>query len=158
MKSRNTNSHNETALLIASCCGTEWPPQRTRDRASVCYATRNKSWGDGPYIRPIAPDDPVDPMYILYVFRENSRYNRRYEQRRRMKELLGRRHRSLVEKAKYKRHTKKMFLESLTAAQADAIRRIFNVEPGIFWRAARGRYTLDLPPRLVQLGFDFMED
>jgi hypothetical protein len=103
------------------------------------HATRNKSWGDGPYVHPLAPDDPVDPMFILYVFKENSRYNRRSEQRRRMKELLGRRHRSLVEKAKYHRHTKKMFLESLTEEQANAIRRIFNVEPSGFWRAARGR-------------------
>lgn len=121
-------------------------------------ATRNKSWGDGPYIHPLRPDDPVDPMYILYVFKENSTYNRRYEQRKRMKELLGRRYRSLVEKAKYHRHTKKMFLESLTADQANAIRRVFDVDPGVFWRAARGKRWLRLPPRMIQLGFDFVDD
>lgn len=121
-------------------------------------ATRNKSWGDGPYVHPLRPDDPVDPVRILYIFKPNSIYNRRFEQRKRMKELLGRRHRSLVEKAKYHRHTKKMFLESLTADQANAIRRLFNVEPGDFWRAARGRVFLDLLPRQIQLQLEFDQE
>ncbi|MCA9123946.1 MAG: hypothetical protein H6822_20480 [Planctomycetaceae bacterium] len=119
------------------------------------HATRNKSWGDGPYIHPLAPDDPVDPMFILYVFKPNSHYHRRFEQRRRMKELLGRDYRKLVERAKYHRHTKKMFLESLTESEAYAIRRVFHVEPGEFWRAARGRTWLSLPPRQMQLAFPF---
>lgn len=119
------------------------------------HATRNKHWGDGPYIHPLRLDDPVDPVYILYVFKENSLYNRRFEQRRRMKELLGRRYRPLVQQAKYQRQTKKRFLESLTSEQANAIRRVFAVEPGEFWRAARGRIFLALPPRLIQLGLPF---
>lgn len=122
------------------------------------HATRNKNWGDGPYIHPLRPDDPVDPMYILYVFRESSLYNRRFQQRQRMKELLGRRYRSLVQKAKYHRHTKKMFLESLTDEQAWAIRRILDVDPGTFWQACRGKRFLDLPKRPVQLLLDFDAD
>ena len=118
-------------------------------------ATRSKHWGDGPYIHPLRPDDPVDPVRILYVFKPSSVYNRRFEQRKRMKELLGRHHRSLVQKAKYHRHTKKMFLESLTTEQANAIRRVFHVEPGEFWRAARGKIFLELPPRFIQLGLPF---
>jgi hypothetical protein len=121
-------------------------------------ATKNKSWGDGPYIHPLKPDDPVDPMYILYVFKPNSLYNRRFEQRRRMKELLGRHYRKLVERAKYHRHTKKMFLESLSADEAHAIQRILDVDPGEFWRAARGKSFISLPPRQVQLLFDFDDE
>ena len=118
-------------------------------------ATRNKHWGDGPYIHPLCPNDPVDPVHILYIFKPNSLYNRRFEQRRRMKELLGRRYRPLVQQAKYHRHTKKMFLDSLTDDQANAIRRVFHVEPGDFWRAARGKLFLDLPRRLTQLDLPF---
>jgi len=125
------------------------------DIGECLHATRNKHWGDGPYILPLRPDDPVDPVRILYVFKENSVYNRRFEQRRRMKELLGRRYRPLVQQAKYHRQTKKMFLESLTREQANAIRRVFAVEPSDFWRAARGRIFLALPPRLIQLGLPF---
>ena len=121
-------------------------------------ATRNKSWGDGPYILPLEPDDPVDPFHIIYVFKEGSLYNRRFEQRRRMKELLGRHHRSLVEAAKYKRTTKAMFLQQLTEEQAGDIRRIFGIEPGVFWRACRGKVFLDLPPRMVQLELPFQNE
>ena len=72
-----------------------------------------------------------------------------------MKELLGRRYRTLVERAKYHRHTKKMFLEGLTADKAQVIRRVFRVEPGEFWRAARGKTFLSLPPREIQLTLSF---
>lgn len=97
-------------------------------------------------------------MFILYIYKEGSEYNRRFEQRRRMKELLGRHYRSLVEKAKYHRHTKKMFLESLTEDQTWAVRRILDVEPGTFWRAARGKTFIDFPPRAIQLLLDFDDD
>ncbi len=33
-------------------------------------ATKNKHWGSGPRILPLRPDDPVDPVRILYVFKE----------------------------------------------------------------------------------------
>ena len=121
-------------------------------------ATKNKHWGDGPYIQPLAPDDPVDPMFILYVYKEGSIYNRRFDQRRRMKELLGRDYRKLVERAKYRRHTKKMFLESLTKSEAHAINRILRIEPGEFWRAARGKVFVSLPPRQIQLDLPFVND
>jgi hypothetical protein len=39
-------------------------------------ATRNKHWGAGPNVHPLRPDDPVDPVRILYVFKPNSVYNR----------------------------------------------------------------------------------
>jgi len=121
-------------------------------------ATKSKHWSEGPWIMPLQPDDWFYATRITYMYRPNSRYNRRYEQRKRLKELLGRKHRSLVEKAKYKRHTKAMFLESLTSDQANAIRRILGVEPGAFSQACRGTRWLDLPPREVQLELPFDGD
>jgi len=121
-------------------------------------AAKHKHWGDGPYILPLEPDDPVDSVFVLYVFKQGSRYNRRFEQRRRLKQLLGKRFRTLVEKAKYKRATKRLFLETLTDDEAQAIRRLINVEPAIFWRAARGRIFLKLPPRETQLYLPFPEE
>lgn len=118
-------------------------------------ATKSKHWGDGPSILPLDPQDEFFADRITYMYRENSLYNRRFEQRRRMKELLGREHRSLVEKAKYRRHTKSMFLDGLTERQSNAIRRRLNVEPDEFWRAARGAKFIDLPPREIQLELPF---
>jgi hypothetical protein len=102
---------------------------------------------------PLEPDDYFFPDRVTYVYRVNSLYNRRFEQRQRLKELLGREYRPLVETAK--RHTKVVFLQFLSKAQADAIRRILNIEPDEFWRACKGRLTLDLPPRLIQLELPF---
>lgn len=166
-------ANHEIRALIADARYPQWteageranPTVRIDYDQAVCIAgigeglaaTKSKHWGDGPYIQPLEPDDPVDPMFVTYVFKPNSVYNRRFEQRKRMKELLGRRYRPLVQLAKFHRHTKKMFLESLTADQANAIRRVFNVEPGDFWRAARGKVFLELPPRLLQLELDLPE-
>jgi hypothetical protein len=122
------------------------------------YATRNKHWGSGPTILPLEPDDPVRGRYILYVYKENSLYNRRFEQRQRMKDLLGRKFAPLVEAAKYQRHTKQMFLESLSEEQAAAIRRLLRVAPATFWRACRGKEFLKLPSPAEQTYFDFMAD
>lgn len=119
--------------------------------------TRNKSWGYGPWIMPLEPDDDFFPERVTYIYRANSLYNQRFGQRKRLKELLGR-HSSLVGKAQYAYHTKAIFLNGLTKIQENAIRRILNVEPGVFWRAARGKLFLDLPKRPTQLQFDFSPD
>lgn len=115
-------------------------------------ATKSKHWGDGPWIMPLEPDDDFFPERITYLYRENSLYNRRFAQRIRMKELLGK-YRKLVGTAKY--WTKEVFLKHLTSDQATAIRRCFGIEPGIFWRAAQGKVLLTLPGREVQREFDF---
>lgn len=112
-------------------------------------ATRSKSWGDGPRILPLEQFDYVNPVHIGYVCKPTSRYNRRVDQRKRIKQLLGKRYRPLVEKARH--HTKKIFLLVLEDDQADAIRLRVQVEPGHFWRAVEGKIFLDLPPRIVQL-------
>jgi hypothetical protein len=125
------------------------------DLGSCLAATRSKHWGDGPYVLPLKPDDPVDPYRVIYIYRENSLYNRRFEQRMRLKELLGRNNRPLVETAK--RRTKSLFLGQLTEHEGDSIRRILGIEPGEFWQAVQGRRFLDLPPRMVQLELQFYE-
>lgn len=110
-------------------------------------ATKTKKWGDGPWVLPLNVDDWFYPDRITYLFRSNSLYNRRFHQRRRMKKLLGK-HRSLVGNAKSS--TKTLFLKDLTREQVQAIQRIFHVGPGEFWRAAKGRAWLDLPPEFIQ--------
>ena len=115
-------------------------------------ATKSKHWGDGPWIMPLEPDDIFFPQRITYLYRVNSLYNRRFEQRARLKELLGK-NRKIVGDAKY--FTKAIFLRQLTSEQATAIRRCLNIEPGDFWRAAQGTIFLDLPKRHVQLDLPF---
>lgn len=108
----------------------------------------------GPWTVPLEPDDWFDPDRITYFYRTNSLYNWRFEQRKRLKGLLGR-HRPLMEKAKYAYHTKAIILGNLTAAQANAIRRILHIEPDVFWLAYRGKAFLDLPTTGVQLELPF---
>lgn len=107
------------------------------DIGSTLAATKNKHWGDGPQILPLEPDDWFYAKFVTYQYRPNSLYNRRFEQRRRLKELLGRRWRPLVERAKQR--TKTIFLRDLTRAEAQAIRRILDTEPGAFWSGQRKR-------------------
>jgi hypothetical protein len=114
-------------------------------------ATKSKYWGDGPWVLPLEPDDEFFTDRITYLFRENSTYNRRFEQRKRFTELLGKRFRPLVGEAQSQYATKRIFLRDLTDAQAKAIRDILGVEPGEFWRACKGKTFLDLPARMVQL-------
>ena len=116
--------------------------------------TATKKWGEGPQVLPLEPTDPVDPIHILYVFRPHSRYQRRFEQRMYMKKRL-KEHRSLVGKAKY--HTKGVFLENLTEEQADAIRYRLKMEPGQFWRVAKGKVFIDVPKPPKQLWLPFVE-
>ena len=111
-------------------------------------ATKNKSWGDGPYVLPLEADDEFFLDRITFVYKENSLYNRRFEQRRRLKELLGK-NRSLVELAKHRLTTKSRFLTELSDAHRRALAGL-GITAGDFWRACKGKTFLDLPPRLVQ--------
>jgi hypothetical protein len=123
------------------------------DLGSCLSATKSKHWGAGPWVMPLEPDDEFFPYRVTYIYRPDSLYNRRFEQRQRLKELLGRRWHPLVATAK--RETKTLFLKGLTKGEAEAIRRALSLSPEQFWRAASGREFLDLPPRLVQREFDF---
>ena len=119
------------------------------------HATQKKHWGDGPWIMPLQPDDEFLPMFITYVFRENSVYNRRFQQRMRLKELLWREHRPLVQFAKER--TRTLFLRDLRAEQRRAILRCVKVSPELFWRACQGRAFLNLTKRPTQLLLQFDE-
>lgn len=114
-------------------------------------ATKSKHWGAGPSIMPLEPDDDFFTDRITYLFRDNSLYNRRFLQRKRLKELLGKRFRPLVGAAQSRYATKQIFLRTITEEQSQAIRTILHIELGDFWRACKGKLFLDLPPRIVQL-------
>jgi len=94
------------------------------------YATRSKSWGAGPSILPLEPDDPVQGTRIIYMFKESSLYNRRFMQRRKIKDLLGKKYRKLVGEAKSR---KAIYLENLLPEHALAIRRILGIDPSLFF-------------------------
>lgn len=117
-------------------------------------ATKNKHWGDGPYIQPLQADDPVDPMFVTYVFKENSVYNRRYEQRQKLKALLGKTHRPLVTSAR--RSTKQAFINASTSKQAYVIRTAIGVSLSAFWRLCHGEF-MALPDKPVKIDAAILE-
>jgi hypothetical protein len=115
-------------------------------------AARYKNFGPFLGIHPLRPDDPVHHCRILFNYLSSSPYNRRVEQRRTLKRILGRSYRSLVTKAS--RSTKRDFLKfDLTPDGAQAISRRLKLDPGRFWRVAKGKDFLDLPTPARQLLF-----
>lgn len=112
-------------------------------------AARNKRWGEFLGVLPLRPDDPVDACRILYIYKPECPYNRRVEQRKALKRILGRHHRKWVTEAA--RSTKKDFLAQLDEAGAYAIKRRLGLDPGRFWRAAKGREFIGLPKSSVQM-------
>lgn len=107
---------------------------------------------------PLEPEDEFYPERITYQFRENSLHNRRFEQRRRLKGLLGRSYRRLVEHATSRHISKTTFLRDLQEDETHRIRRVLAVEPGEFWRACRGKLFLDLQSRQVQPKLAFVRN
>ena len=112
-------------------------------------ATARKRWGEGPWILPLRADEYVDPYFVTYCYKPNSKRRIRFEQRQRMKELLGRTHRSLVKFAQ--RNTKRTFLDELDSASQAAIASRLKLDPGTFWRAAKGTKIVALPLKPKQL-------
>lgn len=111
---------------------------------------KHKKFGHFLGIKPLGLDDPVHPTRILFIYEITSPYNRRVEQRRALKRMLGRQHRSLVTKAA--RATNRDFLKfDLTPEGAKAINRRLKLDPGRFWRVAKGKEFLDLPKPALQL-------
>ena len=94
---------------------------------------------------PLEVNDVLFERHITYLFRENSLYNRRFEQRKKLKALLGRKHRSLVTLAKQNKQS--AFLDQLTAQQAFIIRRGLQMSPELFWRSVRGEFV-ELPEKM----------
>jgi hypothetical protein len=113
-------------------------------------AAKHKHFGPLLGIEPLGPDDPVHPTRILFIYKATYPYNRRVEQRRWLKRLLGKEHRSQVTSAA--RSTKHLFLTHyLTDSGVRAIRRRLKMDPGRFWRLAKGKEFLDLPAPPRQL-------
>jgi len=110
-------------------------------------AARSKSWGSLVSVDPIEPNMPYDGTRIQYFFHPESRYNRRVEQRKWMKNRLGKR-RPLVTAAMGA--TQKDFLKTINADAARRIDRAFGIDPIVFWRAAKGLTTLTRPPTITQ--------
>lgn len=113
-------------------------------------ASRGKNtFGQFVGILPIETTDPVGELQINFIYKGTSPYNRRVEQRRWMKKRLGKRWRELVGEAMY--HPKGKFLaEKITTDAAHIIRRFLGVDPGQFWRMARGKVLVELPKKPVQ--------
>lgn len=116
--------------------------------------TNSKYWGDGPWIMPLEVDDVFYSERITYFYRPTSLYNMRFEQRKRLKELLGK-EKSLVEKAKYSGWSKKIYLQNTSQREIDVVRRVLGISIDEFWRACRGKTFLTLPTKPKQLSFDF---
>ncbi|MCE9567321.1 MAG: hypothetical protein K8U57_35415 [Planctomycetes bacterium] len=112
-------------------------------------AAKHKRFGAFLGIFPLARDDPVHPYQILYCYKSASPYNRRVEQRRELKRILGKKHRPLVTRAS--RSTKRDFLRTITTDQIHAIRLRLTLDPSRFWRVAKGKEFVLLPKRPRQL-------
>ena len=112
-------------------------------------ATKSKNWGEGPQILPVEPDDPLYEQRITYLFRENSIYNRRFQQRQKLKQLLGNKNRKLVGVATRSNLTE--FVDALTMEQAFLIRKGLGISPDTFWRAAKGTDFVELPDKATYI-------
>jgi hypothetical protein len=127
------------------------PPVRVRfeeasvigSLGSVLGATDSKhSWGPIIGIEPLPLDMEVLERNVGYLYHENSRYNRRFEQRRRIKKALGKEYRRLVKDAMY--FNQRDFLMRLSPAGEERIKRVLKLSPVEFWRAARGVAVLEM--------------
>ena len=135
---------------------TKNPPVRLRYVEASAYgsigecmaATKSKSWGNLVSIDPIDADVPLD-RHVLYSFHKESRYNRRVEQRKYLKRKLGRKHRKLVGQAMGE--SQKLFLKTAPAGSEDAVKARLNLTMVEFWRAVKGKATIERAPELMQL-------
>jgi DNA-binding XRE family transcriptional regulator len=65
---------------------------------SLC-AARHKAWGNFLGVRPLEAEDPVHPSRIVYAFKAAAPYQRRFEQRCRLRRMLGKEYARLVPRA-----------------------------------------------------------
>jgi hypothetical protein len=114
-------------------------------------AARSKTWGEFLSIQPLDPRDPIYPLRVVYAFKETAPYQKRFEQRGRLRRMLGKQYAPLVLRAL--RSTKGEFTRGLTEDEAARIRARTGLGPGRFWRAAKGREFLNWPepPRQLTL-------
>jgi hypothetical protein len=115
---------------------------------SLC-AARHKAWGDFLGVRPLEVKDPVHPSRIVYAFKAAAPYQRRFEQRGRLRRMLGKEYALLVPRAMGT--GKAEFLASLSEDEAARVRARTGLEPGRFWRAVKGRELIRWPQSPRQL-------
>ncbi|WP_439628575.1 hypothetical protein [Gemmata sp.] len=140
----------EESIRRCPICRNEWEYVTVIATMGEAHsAAKHKSWGRFLGVLPLAQDDPVHPYRILYSYKSTSPYNRRVEQRRELKRILGKKHRPLVTRAS--RSTKRDFLRTITTDDVRAIRLRLKLDPGRFWRVAKGKEFIDLPQRPRQL-------
>jgi hypothetical protein len=142
----------EEAIRRTPTCRNEWEYVTViATTGEARSAAKNKNWGKFLGVFPLATNDPVHAYRIVYIYKPTSPYNRRVEQRKHLKRILGKKHRPLVTKAS--RSTKRDFLRTLTLDDTRVIKLRLGLDPGRFWRAAKGREFIDLPtpPRQLTL-------
>ena len=112
---------------------------------------RSKAWGEFLSIQPLDPRDPIDPLRVVYAFKETAPYQRRFEQRGRLRRMLGKQYAPLVLRAL--RSTKGEFIRGLTEDESARVRARTGLGPGRFWRAAKGKEFINWPepPRQLTL-------
>jgi hypothetical protein len=115
---------------------------------SLC-AARHKAWGVLLGARPLEARDPVHPSRIVYAFKAAAPYQRRFEQRLRLRPMLGKEYAPLVPRAMGS--GKAEFLASLSEDEAARVRARTGLEPGRFWHAAKGRELIRWPESPRQL-------
>src|SRR3954447_7955224 len=93
-------------------------------------AARSKAWGEFRSIQPLDPRDPIDPMRVVYAFKETAPYQRRFEQRGRLRRMLGKHYAPLVLRAL--RSTKGEFTRGLTEDESARVRARTGLGPGRF--------------------------
>lgn len=103
-------------------------------------AGRNKNWGPVIGVFPLEPDDPVDSHRLLYLFKNSSPYQAQFDQRKYMRERMGKGFSKLVNRAMGA--TLDAFTKRLTAAEVVVIADRLNLTAREFWRAAKGRIDL----------------
>ena len=109
---------------------------------SLC-AARHKAWGNLFGVQPLEGKDPVHPSRIVYAFKAAAPYQRRFEQRRRLRRRLGKEYAPLVPRAMGA--GKGEFLATLSEDEAARVRARTGLEPGRFWRAVKGRELIGWP-------------
>ena len=114
-------------------------------------AARHKAWGVFLGIRPLEVGDPVHPCRVTYAFKADAPYQKRFEQRRRLRRMLGKEYAGLVPRAMGSGKAK--FLAGLSGDEAARVRARTGLKPGRFWRAAKGREFIawPTPPRQLTL-------
>jgi hypothetical protein len=115
---------------------------------SLC-AARHKAWGDFLGVRPLEARDPVHPSRLAYAFEATAPYQRRFEQRRRLRRMLGKEYSHLVPRAMGAK--KAEFLAGLSEHEAARVRARTDLGPGRFWRVVKGREFIAWPKSLRQL-------